>query len=98
MGRWVRILAMAALLGGTTLAGQPAWDGWGRSERIYDGRFTFVRLRWDAGFGGRRRGGFSDAWNHDFPRAEQNLVTILSELTLIDANRDGSLILTLDDP
>jgi hypothetical protein len=98
MGRWARMLVMTALLGGTTLAGQSAWDGWGRSERKYDGQFTFVRLRWQSGGGGFRRGGFSDAWNHDFPRAEQNLVTILRELTLIDANREGSLILTLDDP
>lgn len=89
---------MLALLGGATLAGQSGWDGWGRAERIYDGRFTFVRLRWDTGYGGGRRRGFGDAWNHDFPRAEQNLVTILRDLTLIDATDDGSLVLTLDDP
>ena len=40
----------------------------------------------------------SNAWNHDFPRAEQNLMALLDELTLIDANRDGSLTLSLDDP
>jgi hypothetical protein len=63
----------------------------------YDGRFTFVRLRWDSGIGGRFRG-MSDAWNHDFPRAEQNLVSILHDLTLIDIRTDGGQILTLDDP
>lgn len=89
---------MTALLGGSSLWAQSGWDGWGRSERAYDGRFTFVRLRWESGYGGGRRGGFSDAWNHDFPRAEQNLATILKDLTLIDANTGGSLILTLDDP
>ena len=73
--------------------------GWGRARAPYDGRFTFVRLRWDSGSGGGRRGfGMSNAWNHDFPRAEQNLMALLDELTLIDANRDGSLILSLDDP
>ena len=56
-----------------------------------------MRLRWDSGTGGRFRG-MSDAWNHDFPRAEQNLMRILQELTLIDARTDGGLILTLDDP
>ena len=50
------------------------------------------------GSAARLRGGMSDAWNHDFPRAEQNLMAILKELTLIDARTDGSLILTLDDP
>jgi len=40
----------------------------------------------------------SSAWNHDFPRAEQNLVNLLRELTFIDGNAAGSLILTLDDP
>jgi hypothetical protein len=95
VARWRLLVGVAAVVGSAALAAQ---SGWGGSEGAYDGRFTFVRLRWDAGFGGGRRGGFSDAWNHDFPRAEQNLVTILRELTLIDARRDGSLILSLDDP
>jgi hypothetical protein len=70
--------------------------GWGRSEPAYDGRFTFVRLRWQSAGGGRR--GMSDAWNHDYPRAEDNLMTLLKDLTFIDTNREGTLILTLDDP
>jgi hypothetical protein len=98
IGRWRQGLVLAALVG-TTLVGQSGGAGWGRMERAYDGRFTFVRLRWDSGFGGGRRGfGMSDAWNHDFPRAEQNLMALLDDLTAIDVNRDGSLILSLDDP
>lgn len=64
----------------------------------YDGRFTFVRLRWgsDPAFGGRR--GMSSAWNHDYPRAEQHLAKILDAVTYIDTRTDGSRILTLDDP
>ena len=81
----------------TPEGGQPGRSGWGRQEPEYDGRFTFVRLRWDSGSGGRWRG-MSNAWNHDYPRAEQNLMTILKDLTFIDANTDGSLILSLDDP
>ena len=70
-----------------------------RADVRYDGRFTFVRLRWgsDLGFV-RGRGGFSSAWNHDYPRAEQNLSQIIDELTALDIRTDGSLILTLDDP
>jgi len=71
-----------------------------RLDVDYDGRFTFVRLRWgsDRGGFGFRRGGWSSAWNHDYPRAEQNLSAILQELTFLDIRTDGSRILTLDDP
>jgi hypothetical protein len=69
------------------------------SDIEYDGRFTFVRASWGAGDGWfGRRGGWNAAWNHDYPRAEQNLLMILKELTSIDARTDGSRILSLDDP
>ena len=61
----------------------------------YDGRFTFVRLRWDSGFGGRRGG---TVWNHDYPRADFNLMRILDDVTLTHRNTDGTRVLTLDDP
>ena len=48
----------------------------------YDGRFTFVRLAWRGG--SRFGGGWSSAWNHDYPRAEQHLSQILRELTYLD--------------
>ena len=38
-----------------------------RDDLTYDGRFTFVRLRWGSDFGSSRRGGFGSAWNHDYP-------------------------------
>jgi hypothetical protein len=98
IANWRQGLLIAALLG-ATLVGQSGGAGWGRAERAYDGRFTFVRLRWDSGYGGGRRGfGMGSAWDHDFPRAEQNLMALLNDLTAIDVNRDGSLILPLDDP
>ncbi len=62
----------------------------------YDGRFTVVRLRWRNGVGSRGR--WNTAWDHDYPRAEQNLSQILAELTAIDVRHDGSRVLTLDDP
>jgi hypothetical protein len=40
----------------------------------------------------------SNAWNHDFPRAEQNLARILKELTYIDVRPQGSRIVAIDDP
>jgi hypothetical protein len=67
-----------------------------RADVEYDGRFTFVRLRWRNN--GSSRGFWSTAWDHDYPRAEQNLSQILQELTALDIHLDGSRILTLDDP
>jgi len=70
-----------------------------RVDPSYDGRFTFVRLRWRSDFGGGYgRGGFRSAWNHDYPRAEQNLMAIIKEVSLVETNLNGSLILSLDDP
>jgi hypothetical protein len=64
----------------------------------YDGRFTFVRIRYTPltdmrGFG---RGDLK--WDHDYPRAERNFSKILKEITLIDPYLDGGNILTADDP
>lgn len=91
----VRTLLLLAAVG-TALTfdahGQPR-----RSVSAYDGRVTFVRLRWGADLGSFRRGGGA-AWNHDYPRAESHLARILKELTSIDMRTDGSLILSLEDP
>jgi uncharacterized protein DUF4159 len=68
-----------------------------RADLAYDGRFTFVRLRWGSDLGSFRRG-FSAAWNHDYPRAEQHLSLILQEITALDIRTEGTLLMTLDDP
>jgi hypothetical protein len=69
----------------------------------YDGRFTFVRLRFTPyrtgyGGGGGFFGGVNYWWDHDYPRAEQNFTTILDELTSISVTVRRSNILTVDDP
>ncbi len=65
----------------------------------YDGRFTLVRLRWRADhLSSRGRHDGEYAWSHDYPRAEQNLSALISELTYLDIHDDGNEILTLDDP
>ncbi len=61
----------------------------------YGEQFTFVRLRYDARFGGGRSG---PGWIHDYPRAERNFAKILSEVTLIKPYMGGSNVLSLDDP
>ncbi len=77
--------------------------GDGAANVPYDGRFTFVRLRYPMGsmeggfeFWGRRRR--DPPWAHDYPRAERNLVRILDEITTLRPFLDGSSILSLDDP
>jgi hypothetical protein len=94
-------LRAAAAIAIATIASAVAFDASGESNSVdagYDGRVTFVRLRWQSDFGFSRRGGFSSAWNHDYPRAEQHLSLIIKELTAIDIRTDTSLVLTLDDP
>jgi Domain of unknown function (DUF4159) len=68
----------------------------------YDGRVTFVRIRYNSGFGG---GGFSargsrgePPWAHDYPTSDRHLMRILKELTVANPHVDESNVLTLDDP
>ncbi len=94
---WVRYAAALCFATATAVTAQydrPA-QGPYRTTLDYDGQFTFVRLRWNSGFG---RGGFGAAWNHDLPRAEQHLAMIVRELSLVNMRTDGSRILMLDDP
>ena len=98
MSRRLRLAALLCLTAAAALTAQydRAPVGGFRTDVEYDGRLTFVRLRWrgPAGFGR----GFGAAWNHDLPRAEQHLSLIVRELTLANMRRDGSRVLALDDP
>ena len=97
MPSWVRdaaALCFAAVTAVTAQYDRPS-QGPYRTDLDYDGQLTFVRLRWNSGFG---RGGFGAAWNHDLPRAEQHLSMIVRELSLVDMRTEGSKILMLDDP
>jgi hypothetical protein len=104
--RRVALVVLIVSLAGIVIAGQQ-----GRNRRLseldvqvqgntpYDGRFTFVRLRYDSDFGGGfgRRGG-GPLWAHDYPDGEVHFSKILEEITLLNIRTDGSNILTLDDP
>jgi hypothetical protein len=104
---WVAVVALAGLLGAAG-AGLYAQDRFGRSRLPhaqgnveYDGRLTFVRLRYASGysgFGGFSRRGGGPGWAHDYPTADLNLMQIVRDLTLADARVDGSNIFALDDP
>lgn len=98
MRRWTLVACALGLAAVTTAAQFRNADPQHRTDLTYDGRFTFVRLRWGSDLGYSRRGGFNAAWNHDLPRAEHHLSLILEKLTAVDVHTDGSRVLTLDDP
>jgi hypothetical protein len=104
--------AIAALLLIAASVSVAAQDGWfGRERRRspslsydattdYDGRFSFVRIRYGAAAqlaqGRFFRG--EPPWAHDFPRAEFNFLKILGELTFLRTFVDQGNVRTLDDP
>lgn len=63
----------------------------------YDGRFTFVRIKYAVPAGGL---GFRGdvPWSHDYARAERHFTKILSELSTLRVRTDASNVLAFDDP
>ena len=66
----------------------------------YDGRFTFVRVYFEARGGGGRRGWGEPPWHHDRPFAERNLSSIMREITLTRTfdGPTGGNVFALTDP
>jgi hypothetical protein len=63
----------------------------------YDGRFTFVRVKYTTAPGGYWYGGWP-AWGHGYPIAEQNLMNIMNEVTALNPHVEEVNALTFDDP
>jgi hypothetical protein len=63
----------------------------------YDGRFTFVRLKYTTAPGGYWYGGWP-AWGHGYPLSEQNLMRIMNEVSFLNPHVEEINALTLDDP
>ena len=62
----------------------------------YDGRFTFVRVRYEPAPGGYWPGR-RPSWIHGYPLAERNLMKIMNEVSLLNAHEDVNTV-ALDDP
>ncbi len=101
----IRFACVLTLIGAVTspLDAQGRRGGWDDDfEQFnvpYDGSFTFVRLRFAplSDFGSRRfRRDLK--WDHDYPRAERHLATMMEELTTAQPNQIGTNILAADDP
>jgi hypothetical protein len=92
------------LLAGSALLAQRGFEqfGWGRMPRQagpnvpYDGRFTFVRVRYETAPGGYWAGG-RPSWIHGYPIAERNLMQIMNEVSYFGAHEEVNTV-TLDDP
>jgi hypothetical protein len=82
-------LALAAIAG---LAGaQRRWRSpTVEPNRAYDGRFTFVRLRYQE-YG-------PAGWAFDYPAMERNFMTVLTDLTTVRPHVRESNVFTMDDP
>lgn len=63
----------------------------------YDGRFTFARLRYTVASGGYYYRGLP-AWAHGYAHAEENLLKITHEVSLLNGHLDGSNVIAIDDP
>jgi Domain of unknown function (DUF4159) len=63
----------------------------------YDGRFTFVRVKYETAPGGYWWRGLP-SWSHGYPLAEQNLMKIMNEVGFLNGNDENINTLTLDDP
>jgi len=66
-----------------------------RPNTPYDGRFTFVRVRYGQDYGFVSQG---LPWSHDYPAGEQHFMKILNELSYLHPHTDETNILTFDDP
>jgi hypothetical protein len=89
----VATLAAQEIRGGRRDRDEPAFSG----NTPYDGRLTFARIKFEplGGEGGWRR---DLKWDHDFPRAERNLMKIVKELSTLDPYMEGGNVFALDDP
>ena len=85
--------------GGTAFAqfGFSGFRGWYQPlpNLPYDGRFTFVRVRYDPAPGGFWPGR-RPSWIHGYPLAEQNLMKIMNEVSYLGGHEDINVV-TLDD-
>lgn len=106
LSAWRRAVALGVVAAATTTAliAQEGWFGRERrrapvveeSQAGYDGRFSFVRIRY--GPPGQLRFRREPPWAHDFPRADFNFLKILGEITFVRSWVDQGNIRTLDDP
>lgn len=99
---WVLLLPAAGSAQGRRRDRREDPSEYERYNTTYDGRFVFLRLRYDPRVTFSRGDGFfgggEAGWAHDYPRAERNLTKLLSELTLVRPFLEGGNIYPADSP
>ena len=100
--RWARVLmgaGLVMLMSGAAVAQfrLPFGIVFTQKNIDYDGRFTFIRLKYTTAPGGYFYRG-EPAWAHGYPIAEQNLMRIMNEVSYLGAHTEEINTLTLDDP
>ena len=89
-------LALSAVTSAQFGDGLVGWPYKPLPNTPYDGRFTFVRVRYEPA-----RGGFwpgrRPSWIHGYPLSEHNLMKIMNELSVLNAHEDVNTV-ALDDP
>ena len=103
--RAAAIVSMAAIvlsIGAVALAQRGRLFGeFGDASRVrnvpYDGRFTFVRIKYDTAPGGYWAGGLA-SWIHGYPLSEWNLMKIMTEVSYLRGRTEEVNVLSLDDP
>ena len=100
MRKIVLVAALLACASGAALAQRRGFFGRADPDirnAAYDGRFTFVRLKYATAPGGYWYRGMP-AWAHGYPVAEQNLMRIMSEISYLGPRIDNLHVMALDDP
>jgi hypothetical protein len=104
-GRSIALLVAVLVLSGIAYAqrGGGRFFGGGRfvpfqipPNQKYDGRFTFVRVKYETAPGGYWWRG-QPAWSHGYPTAEANLMQIMNNVSYLNAHEDINIV-ALDDP
>src|SRR5262245_41604901 len=55
----------------------------------YDGKFTFIRMSYE---------NRNPAWSHDYPLGEQHFMSILTNVSNVNAHVNESSIMSFSDP
>ena len=102
--RLAAIVAGLAIAGGTALAQRRPGGGLGfgpaQASMVlpntpYDGKFTFVRLRYGppVSYASQRI-----YWSHDYPTGERNFMSIMNEITFLAPHIEETNITSFGDP
>ncbi len=91
---YVVIVGFIALAASFATLWAPLLDDDRSHDPLDPSYFRFARVQFSSYY----YGGWNPGWAHDYPRAEQNLLKILSEVTGIETTSDSYVIVQLDDP